>query len=342
MSKKTLLLMAAAMISVVIFGCGGGEKGKMNEQEKGSADFVVKVDGKAITEEEVAKETSNIERQMAGRVSPEQMGQMGQMLRQQAVQNLVNRALLTEAAKDNGVKVTDAEVDSRIEQIKGQFKSEEDFNGQLEKSGMTPDGFREEVRKSIRLENLMDMKTAHISSPTEAESREYYDSNAAQFSNPERIRASHILISVGENDTEEQKEQKRKKIEEIRSELLAGADFAELAAKYSDCPSKDRGGDLGFFARGQMVKPFEDAAFALDVGQISDVVTTRFGYHIIKVTEKEDAGKVSFDDARSNIEEFLLSRKKQAEINDYLDKLRDSAEIVYADSSLQAGAAQTP
>ena len=109
--------------------------------------------------------------------------------------------------------------------------------------------------------------------------------------------------------------------------------MATLAMANSDCPSKDKGGDLGFFGRGQMVKPFEDAAFALGVGQISPVVETRFGYHVIKVTEKEEAGTTAFEDVEESIIDYLADMKKQDEMNTYMTSLRDAASIEYADSA---------
>jgi len=339
MFRNAIIFVSMILISVMLAGCGGGEEGEMTEQK---AEFVATVDGEKITEDEVSKEIANIKRQMAGRVGPEQLDQMGQMLRQQAVSNLVNRVLLTNAAEENDIKVTDAEIESRIEQVKGQFQSEEAFRGQLEQSGLSMEDFREEVRKSIKLENLMDMKTAHVTSPTGEESKDFYDSNTEQFSNPARIRASHILLGVEEGAPEAVHEQKKEQLGEIRKQILEGAEFAELAEEYSDCPSSSRGGDLGFFASGQMVKPFEEAAFALDVGEVSDIVKTRFGYHLIKVTEKEEAGKVPFDEAQANIEEYLLSMRRQEEMNDYLSSLRESAEIEYADSALATGAGGTP
>jgi peptidyl-prolyl cis-trans isomerase C len=178
------------------------------------------------------------------------------------------------------------------------------------------------------------MKTAGIAEPTEAEAREFYDSNKERFTTPERVRASHILINVADTDSDVTREQKKAKIEDIRAQLVAGGDMAALARENSDCPSKDKGGDLGFFGRGQMVKPFEDAAFALEVGEISPVVETKFGYHVIKVTEKEDAGSTSFEDVKDSIIDYLADMKKQDEMNTYMTSLRDAAVIEYADSAL--------
>ena len=115
--------------------------------------------------------------------------------------------------------------------------------------------------------------------------------------------------------------------------MKQGVDFAAMAAQHSTCPSKDRGGDLGFFARGQMVKPFEDAAFAMKVGEISDVVETRFGFHVIKLTDRLPEKKISYEDARATIVDFIKSDKAVRAIEAYAQGLRQAATIEYADST---------
>ena len=111
------------------------------------------------------------------------------------------------------------------------------------------------------------------------------------------------------------------------------ADFASMAQEHSSCPSKTRGGDLGFFPRGQMVGEFEEVAFALDVGQISDVVETKFGFHIITVTDKKAASTVPFDQSKADITAFLDNQKEQQAVASYIDSLRSIATIQYADTS---------
>jgi peptidyl-prolyl cis-trans isomerase C len=258
---------------------------------------------------------------------------MEPMLKQQAVANLVNRSLLTQAAKMENVTVTDDEVNDKYEEIKANFPDEATFVAQLERSNMSPDEFRVEVERGMKLEELVDMKTAQVEAPTEAEAKEFYDSNSDRFTAPEKVRASHILITVADTDSEITREQKKAKIDDIHAQLVAGGDMAALAMANSDCPSKDKGGDLGFFGRGQMVKPFEDAAFALEPGEISPVVETRFGYHVITVTEKEEAGTTSFEDVKESIIDYLADMKKQDEMNTYMTSLRDAAVIEYADSA---------
>jgi peptidyl-prolyl cis-trans isomerase C len=184
------------------------------------------------------------------------------------------------------------------------------------------------------LEEFIDLKTVGIEAPTEEEAREFYESNIGRFEMPERVRASHILIKVNQNDTEVVKNRKMATIDSLHAELLGGADMAELARANSECPSSSKGGDLGYFGRGQMVKPFEDAAFALDVGEISPVVETKFGYHIIKVTEREEPEVTGFEEVKDSIIDYLAEMKKQDIMNRIVDELKEQASIEYADSTL--------
>ena len=338
MPKTKIALFLLFAMAFVIAGCGGDGKKESGEsmdtpmaEETG---YVARVNGDEIGAKEVSQELSMLRQQMAGRVSSQQLDSMEPMLRQQAVANLVNRALLEQAADREDITVTPGEVDAKYDEIKGNFPNEEAFIQQLNRSNMTPEEFRVEVERGMKLEKLVESKTADVGEPTEEEAKEFYDSNTERFSSPERVRASHILVKVEEEDSELVRTQKKEKIEDLHRQLVAGADFAALARESSDCPSSAKGGDLGFFGRGQMVKPFEDAAFALETGQISPVVETRFGWHVIVVTEKEEAGVTGFSDARDSIIDYLASMKKQDAMNTYMTSLKESATIEYADSSL--------
>jgi peptidyl-prolyl cis-trans isomerase C len=338
MFKTKIALILLFAVTALLAGCGGDGKKEsgesMDNSMTGKADFVAKVNGAVIADREVAQELSMLKQQMAGRVSSQQLDSMEPMLKQQAVANLVNRTLLTQAANEANITVTAEQVDEKYEEIKDNFPDEESFIAQLGKSNMTADEFRIEVERGIKLEELVGIRTAGAAAPTEEEAKEFYESNMQRFSTSDRIRASHILIKVEASDSEVVREQKKTKIEALHARLVAGEDIATLASENSDCPSKDKGGDLGFFGKGQMVKSFEDAAFALEPGEISPVVETQFGYHVIEVTEKEKAEVTSFDDARDSIIDYLADMKKQDEMNNYMTSLRESAEIEYADSAL--------
>ncbi|MDO8301939.1 MAG: peptidylprolyl isomerase [Sedimentisphaerales bacterium] len=168
----------------------------------------------------------------------------------------------------------------------------------------------------------------------DADVKKFYDQNINEFKTPEQVSASHILIGTKSTDPNADpnkvKAEAKAKAEMILAKLKApDANFAALAKEYSSCPSAQKGGDLGSFGKGQMVKPFEDTAFALKVGETSGVVETDFGYHIIKVTGHTDANMTSFDAAKPKIIEQLSNQKKGGLAQEYIKSLKDAATIVY-------------
>ncbi|MEI8355413.1 MAG: peptidylprolyl isomerase, partial [Deltaproteobacteria bacterium] len=183
------------------------------------------------------------------------------------------------------------------------------------------------MRKEVVINNLLEKEVVSKVSVTDAEVKKFYEENKDKFKNDESVKASHILIGVDAKATDADKKKAREKAEAIRKRILAGEDFAAIAKKESTCPSSAQGGDLGFFTKGQMVPEFDKVAFALKPGDISEVVETKFGYHIIKVQEKKAAGTRSFEEAKKNIEEYLKSLKIQKGVTEYLDKLRKDAKI---------------
>ncbi len=162
------------------------------------------------------------------------------------------------------------------------------------------------------------------------DAKAYYDANKDKFMEPEKIRVSHILVN---NEAE---------AKDILTGLNGGADFAALAKEKSQCPSKDKGGDLGLLARGQTVPEFEQAAFALQPGQLSEVVKTQFGYHIIKVTEKQPGKERSFDEAKDQIKQTLLSQKQKEYFDSLLLELKDKNKVVIYKDVLMPPAENKP
>lgn len=150
---------------------------------------------------------------------------------------------------------------------------------------------------------------------TEEEMKEFYETNKAQFVSPKSVQASHILVK--------ELEEAQKAMKEIED----GASFEEVAKKYSTCPSKERGGDLGFFGKGQMVPEFEEAAFAMELNTISEPVKSQFGYHIIKVTDEKEEGTKSLEEVKPQIQQQLLAQKQQKAYFDKAEELKDQYKV---------------
>jgi peptidyl-prolyl cis-trans isomerase C len=247
-------------------------------------------------------------------------------MKSNVLEQMINTELLYQAAEDENVSVSDEEVDQQIQQYKNQY-GEQGFADALQRSGTTEEELRGDLRKSIAIQELIEQELGSDIEVTETDQRDFYDENPDMFEQPESVTASHILISTQDLEGEEAKQEAKERAEELRTQLEEGADFAELAEEHSEGPSASRGGSLGQFSRGQMVPAFEEAAFALEPGEISDIVETRFGYHIIKVDDKSEAGTTPYEEVKDQIGQYLEQQKRQEAIQSYIDELKDDADI---------------
>lgn len=248
-------------------------------------------------------------------------------LDKRVMDQLVSAELLYQSGLKLDMKDLDKQVDAKIAQAKSRFASEADFAKAIGDLDMDEKDLREYTRRDLIITNLVTSMIVPKITVSEEESKKFYDQNIDKFRKDEKVRASHILCGIDAKASAEEKKKAREKAERLRKELANGADFATLAKENSTCPSSKQGGDLGFFGRGQMVPPFEQAAFALKPGEISDVVETQFGYHIIKQTERNMAETVPFSVARSRIDDYLKNEKVNAAVGDYLAELRKTAKI---------------
>jgi len=289
-------------------------------------DPAVVVNGTTITQKALAFETQRMIEQMArqGQVPNEEI--MPQV-REDVLNRMIEEELLYQDSQTKEIKVSDARVTEELASIKQRFPSEKEYQDALAGIDMSEAELTRKITRGMAIEQLIKNHVIQGTAVSDVESRAFYDQNARMFEKPEQIQARHILIKVEGDVTEEQKAEARTKIEMIRKKAVDGGDFAALASEYSEGPSRAKGGDLGYFSRGQMVKPFDDAAFALEPGKISEVVETQFGYHIIEVTDRQPASVVSYETAQAQIVERLKQEKSRREIRQYIETLRAKADI---------------
>jgi peptidyl-prolyl cis-trans isomerase C len=286
---------------------------------------VAKVNGVAITRAEMDRAVKILLAQ--SKMKQPVPGEIMKKAEAVAMNQLIASELLYQAGIKTAAKDLDKQVETQLAQRKAQFPSTAEYEKAMKENNLTEKDLTVLMRKDIVINNLLEKEVASKITVSEAEAKKFYDDNKEKFKTEESVRASHILIGVDAKATADDKKKAKEKAEAIRKRLLAGEDFAAVAKKESTCPSASQGGDLGSFTKGQMVPEFEKAAFALKPGEISDVVETKFGYHIIKVQEKKAAGTVSFDEAKKNIEGYLKSQKIQKGINEYLEKLRKESKV---------------
>jgi len=240
---------------------------------------------------------------------------------------LISAELLFQAGKKLEIKDIDKLVETQMTQNKAKFPSPDAYDKALKASGLSEKDLKDFARREIYINNLIEKEIASRASVSDGETRKFYDENKDKFKHDESVKASHILVGVDPKATADDKKKAREKAEAILKRVKGGEDFAEVAKKESTCPSAANGGDLGYFSKGQMVPAFESAAFSLKPGEMSQVVETQFGYHIIKVTDKKPAGSDSFEDVKQKITNYLKLQKIQKGINDYVDKLRKEGKI---------------
>ena len=239
------------------------------------------------------------------------------------VNDMIASKLLLNLAEADGYKPDTARAEEEFKKITAQMPPEQ-LADTLAKQGMTVEAVKGRIAIGLAIQKWIEDKVAVNIKVSDEDAEKFYNENQTRFKKPETVRASHILIKIDEIDpdkakgmTDEQKktasdelkQQALKKAQDILAKLKQGEDFAKLATENSACPSKEKGGDLGAFAKGQMTPEFEKSAFSLKPGEISDVVETEFGYHIIKTTEKNDAGITPFKDVKGILVEGLKKQK---------------------------------
>ncbi len=297
------------------------------------AEVVAVVGGVNITAGEADAEAAKIMDMARLRLPPARLAQLQPQINDQAVQNLVLKTLITAAIEKENITIDDAEYDKAVKQVEAGLPPGATLDELLKRNNMTAEEFKDKLTLDAKAFKLLEKKSVDAGTPTEAEVKEFYETNKERFNTPENVKARHILFGVDSTDTAESKASKKAKADEIRQKIVDGADFAAMAAQYSDDPgSKSEGGDLGQFARGQMVTPFEDAAFSAKTGDITPVVETQFGYHIIQVTDHQQAHLMAFDEVKEKLTDSLTARKKQEAAKKYIDELKAAANITYPGS----------
>lgn len=290
------------------------------------AGTIALVNGESITRAQLDMELKRVEKQAQMKQNPIDPSNLGQ-IKKELLETLINRELLYQESRKKGYVIQPAELDSEFESIKARFANQQGFQQALTDMDITEADFKEQVKRGLSIQKLLGKEIYEKLVVTDEESRWFYDNNPNFFEKPEQVRASHILAKMADDDDEETKAAARQKIEDVQEKIKAGDDFEQLARTYSEGPSRTQGGDLGYFDRQKMVKPFSDAAFRLQPGEISPIVKTRFGYHIIKVVDRKPETKLAYEDIKPRLEESLKKKKMQDAIAQYITEVKSQASI---------------
>ena len=325
---------------------------------KKSDNDLIKINHTVITKSEFDKAyesvtTNNMFSQMGIDLKKDPDNVFALMLREKVVSELIVKALLNEEMEKNKIAVTKEEIENAEKDIIGKFGSKEQFMQVLKINGVTYDKFRKDIEEEIKLKKFVD--SIAMVSVGESEAKKYYNENLDKFKYPKRVRASHILIAanpeqiaakIKEDNKEITDEELAAKVSEKMNELKKKAEvlqakvkkvpssFAKVAKENSqDTASAIRGGDLGFFAKEEMVESFANKAFSMAPNTISEVVQTPYGFHIIMVTDRNEAGVLSFEQSKKDIINYLESLDKVDILKNKIETLRKDAKIEYYDEA---------
>ena len=344
-TKKMLVTLIAFMF--ILTGCSFNK----------NKDAIIEVNDKVITKAEFEKSFNNeinnpIFKQL-GLAVKNKNSFLSLLIKGRVINNLIVESLVNQEIEKRNIKVSSKDVDEAIKSKIEQVGSKAKFNEILKQNGVTPAEYKKELTRELELEKLVGMiKTVKI---TEDDARRYYKANESSFKYPEKVRASHILISADEYAIRENLKAKHKDIsdadldkmvaEEMQEKLKDAekvlaqvkkdpTSFKKIAREVSDDKeSAKQGGDLGFFASQEMVEPFSKVAFSQKPNTISDIVKTQYGYHIIMVTDRKAAGKDSFDSVKQEIMLKLEQDKKVEVFENFIEQAKKNAKIEYLDES---------
>ena len=246
-------------------------------------------------------------------------------LEAKALDQAIGAKLLLDQAARLDIPVTEKDIDAEVARVVQQVGGEENYKKALAAQGIAEADFRKELEKGARVNMLVNQACAHVADPTEDEVTAFYEAHKAEYVEPPQVLCQHILVK-GSNDAA------LDKIKEIRERIVNDkADFAEEAKKHSDCPSGAQGGSLGWFGRGMMVPEFDKAAFEMKKGEVSGIVTTEFGYHIIYKADEKGGGQQTIVDVHDQIKDLLRHEARGKAMDAYVADLREKATIEYKD-----------
>lgn len=333
-------------LSLLTAGCGGGDQvdveeaqlehmeDMFEEQTRGepealTSDTVVAiVNGREIPFSELEVQISELIGRYPQDLPRDELERQAPEIIANVLQNIVTAYLIEDEVERENIVVEEDDVIVRLRQVASQIPDGRRLSEILNESGVSMEDFKDGLRNEMATEQLVDRQLAHITETTEDEIRQFYENNRQEFAVPESVEASHIFVAFGQEDGQAEREGHLRNIRELRRTILDGEkSFEDVARNQSDAPSKQEDGSLGTIYRGQMLSNIDEALFSQNIGEIGDPVETSYGYHIIRVDERNEARTLGLSEASDDIRAHLDGLKRRATINEYLQTLHSAADI---------------
>jgi parvulin-like peptidyl-prolyl isomerase len=284
------------------------------------------VNGVVISTQEFTREFERIQRQKgAGATNADEAALA--LLKREALENLIIRELLYQQSVKQNIAVDAAVVEREMQQAKAKFASPGQFAENLQRIGMTETTVREQVARGLAIRALIDRSVSAELTASEAEINSYYQDHKDAFTKPTQIRLSHILITPDTSWPRYNKKEASALLIQLRNKILSGADFAALAKEHSHCLSKAKGGDIGWFAAGDLTPEMHEAVVRLKAGEVSEIVEDKFGLHLIKLVERTPGVTQPIEEVREKIRGLVRQEKSITRLQRYVKGLRDVARV---------------
>jgi len=321
MSRKIscLLIIAITVVCMIAVSSALGETKKNQKEEK-----VAVVNGAPIEKDEFDGEVFLVQKTVLGLGKPLSCEQVSS-IRREVLESMIRRELLHQAARKSGIKPDENAINKDINSLKKQFSDETEYKNELSRRGINEEVLRARMIRNSLVQKYVYKEFTDKVDVTDKEIQDYYQKNIDLFKQPFQIRVSHISIQSDPKDGDSHKKELRGKAEKILKNLKDDQDFADLAREYSDGPTKNNGGDLGYLRKGQLEKQFESKVLALKKGEITDIIETEYGFQIFKVTDIKPETILAYETVKEKVKKFLVDEKTKQAADLYAKKLREKA-----------------
>ncbi len=305
----------------------GGTQADIAKQAE-AGDIAVSVDGKVFKKAQLEADVKAMMKIYKDKIPKDKTREVKANIKKQLVENFIIRTVLDNEIEKRKIEANEKEINESIGKIKASLPANKKFADFLKENNLTAEELNKALASDIKVKKIVLAQLGDNAKPSQKEISKFYSDNTDKFTVPESVHVRHILVLINKGDDDKVKAEKKAKIENLRQQVLDGADFAEVARKNSDCPSKEKGGDLGNITRGQTVEPFEDAAFSQEKNVIGPVITTDYGYHVIQVLEQNPKKTIALEEVKSKISDYLEKQKQADAFTALIKKLRENAKII--------------